>query len=646
MNVRVLPLLLLLAVLFLPASAAGKDVWTQVRSKNFLLIGNAGEKDVRAVGFKLEQFRQAFRQILPSANFDSATPTTVIVFKDDVSYKPFKPVRAGGETADNVKGYFLPGDDVNYLTLALNADEKATYGTIFHEYVHFVVNNNFGRDRVPPWFNEGLAAYYQTFRLETEQSAVVGEPPGAHLRFLRREEQLIPLETLFNTDYYQLRNQGSHGASAFYSEAWALMHFFQHAEKGARRAQSSRFLELLLQGKPARAAFETAFQTDYATLETALKKYVAQNQFATAKYDFKNRLAPDFEMQSAPLGEAAANAYLGDLLQHDNRLDEAVSLLEQALAFDPDSAFAHAALGMTKVRKNDFETAARHLEKAVRLNVDNYLPQFFYAYALSREGMDASGYVRFYLPEKISKMAAALNRAIELNPHFPESYRLLAFINVVNNYDLNEAVALLKKASALAPGKQEYQLETAQIYLRQEKLQDARALAANVFAHAEKQAVRERAQLLLHNISRYEADLKRAKEIEENPFAPEPEPTPKLSDAELVNQSLNESLRRPRLGEQRAVGFLTEIDCADKQGAIVSIRAQTANQIMKFLVADFGKVRLIAFTAAASNTKFGCETVIKDQFVVATFRPNDTANTSAGQIVALEFMPDNFKLIQ
>ncbi len=645
MNARVLPPLLLFAVLFSPAFALGKDVWTQVRSKNFLIIGNAVEKDVRAVGFKLEQFRQAFRQILPSANFDSATPTTVIVFKDDAAYKPFKPVRATGEIAENVKGYFLPGDDVNYLTLALNADEKATYNTIFHEYVHFVVNNNFGRDRVPPWFNEGLAAYYQTFRLETEQSAIVGEPPGAHLRFLQREQELIPLETLFNTSYYQLRNQGNHGASAFYSESWALMHFFQHAEKGARRAQLSRFLELLLAGKPARAAFETAFQTDYVWLENAVKNYVKQNQFATAKHELKDKFASDFEMRAAPLGEAAANAYLGDLLQHDNRLDEAVRLLDQALAFDPNSALAHAALGMTKVRKNDFETAARHLEKAVKLNVDNYLPHFFYAYALSREDMDASGYVRFYLPEKIGKMAASLNRAIELNPNFPESYRLLAFINLVNNYDLNEAVALLKKASALAPGKQEYKLETAQIYLRQEKLQDARALAANVFAHAEKPDVRERAQLLLHNINRYEADLKRAKEIEENPFAPEPEPTPKLSEAELINQSLNEALRRLRIGEQRVTGFLTEIEC-DKQGAIVSIRAQSGNQILKFFVADFEKVRLIAFTADASNSRFGCETDIKEQFVVATFRPSDGTNSSTGQIVALEFMPDNFKLLQ
>ena len=46
---------------FLPAAVSAKDEWIQVRSKNFFLIGNADEKDVRKVATKLEQFRETFR---------------------------------------------------------------------------------------------------------------------------------------------------------------------------------------------------------------------------------------------------------------------------------------------------------------------------------------------------------------------------------------------------------------------------------------------------------------------------------------------------------------------------------------------------------------------------------------------------------
>ena len=42
-------------------SAAVKDNWISVRSKNFFLIGSAGEKGMRQVAVKLEQFREGTR---------------------------------------------------------------------------------------------------------------------------------------------------------------------------------------------------------------------------------------------------------------------------------------------------------------------------------------------------------------------------------------------------------------------------------------------------------------------------------------------------------------------------------------------------------------------------------------------------------
>lgn len=44
--------------IWLPNSASAKENWTSVRSQNFLLIGNASEKEIRQVGMRLEQFRQ------------------------------------------------------------------------------------------------------------------------------------------------------------------------------------------------------------------------------------------------------------------------------------------------------------------------------------------------------------------------------------------------------------------------------------------------------------------------------------------------------------------------------------------------------------------------------------------------------------
>ncbi len=137
-----------------PSSISAKDEWLQVRSKNFNLIGNASERDIRKVGGKLEQFRETFRQLFGQTNLNSGVPTNVVVFKSASAYKPFKPVRADGKADTNIAGYFQPGDDVNYITLSTEGDEADTYGTIFHEYVHSIINTNFGKSEVPPWFNE------------------------------------------------------------------------------------------------------------------------------------------------------------------------------------------------------------------------------------------------------------------------------------------------------------------------------------------------------------------------------------------------------------------------------------------------------------------------------------------------------------
>ena len=73
----------LLSFTTLPVSA--KDNWISVKSRNFFLIGNASEKEVRQVGLKLEQFREVFTLLFKNINFSGTVPTTVVVFKSDSS---------------------------------------------------------------------------------------------------------------------------------------------------------------------------------------------------------------------------------------------------------------------------------------------------------------------------------------------------------------------------------------------------------------------------------------------------------------------------------------------------------------------------------------------------------------------------------
>src|SRR5215212_4825337 len=110
--------------------------WSSVRTRNFTVVGEAREKDLRRVAARLEEYRAALARILPEGPTEASAPTTVIVFRDDNTYRPFKPIM-GGQTANYVAGYFQPGSEVNYITLALDSDwSRGPATTLLHEYTH------------------------------------------------------------------------------------------------------------------------------------------------------------------------------------------------------------------------------------------------------------------------------------------------------------------------------------------------------------------------------------------------------------------------------------------------------------------------------------------------------------------------------
>src|SRR5215213_3856334 len=175
--------LCLLVVVSHHTVVAAKDNWVSVHTKNFFMVGNASEKEIRQVALKLEQFRTVFTKLFPNIKFNTPVPTTVVVFKSDSSYAPFKP-------STNTAGYFQPGQDVNYITLTTELQSMDAFNVIFHEYTHLLVNNTF--TNAPVWFNEGLAEYYSTFRIADDQKVELGVAIGNHVLLLR-QSKMLPL---------------------------------------------------------------------------------------------------------------------------------------------------------------------------------------------------------------------------------------------------------------------------------------------------------------------------------------------------------------------------------------------------------------------------------------------------------------------
>src|SRR5882724_48509 len=490
-------LLILLSFGVLNSPVFAKDNWLSVRSKNFLLIGNTNEKQIRQVATRLEQFREVFAQLFPKAVHTTPVPTTVIVFKSDDSYRPFKP-------NPNVVGYFQSGPDVNYITLTTELrGSQDPFTVIFHEYTHLLINNT--SPNVPLWFNEGLAEYYSTFSMSEDTQVVLGSPISSHV-YLLRENKRLPLRTLFNVDekspYYNERNK----QSIFYAESWALMHYLILGKNGERAPQMANFLKLISANVPLEQAFQQAFTMSFESMEKELREYIKHDRYPVVNGHFKSKLVVETDMQGAPVTEAEAQAYLGDLLLHSNRADSE-GYLQKSLTLDPNLPMANASMAMLRLREGKTDQARRMLERAAA-NSQNYLIHYYYAYDLSREGNGLQE-VSAFAPERAAKMRAELKKAIELRPDFLESHSLLAFVNLVTDTNIDESIEMLKRALAVAPGKSNLVFMLAQLYMRQEKYKEASPLLEQLSGNNGDDEVRQQARVLFDRLGPIEEQMAR-----------------------------------------------------------------------------------------------------------------------------------------
>ncbi|HEV8592707.1 MAG TPA: tetratricopeptide repeat protein [Pyrinomonadaceae bacterium] len=654
-----LALFLIALIAFSPVLASAKDEWLQVRSKNFFLVGNASEKDIRRVATKMEQFRETFRQLFQAMNVNAPIPTNIIVFKSDSAFKPYKPRRADGKADNFIAGYFQSGEDVNYIAISTEGPDSDTFGTIFHEYVHFIINTNFGKSEVPPWFNEGLAEYYQTFEIEEDQKVKLGYPQAGHLDLLR-QNKLMPLETLFGVSSYSLLQTGDHSRSIFYAESWALIHYLVQTGK---TDGLGKFLAAILKDVPPQKAFQDAFQITYADMEKELRKYVEQASYRYNTLTFKEKLLFDTQMQTSPLADADSKTYLADLLYHTNRADEAEPLLVAALATNPNSSMANTTLGMVKLKQRKFDEAKAALDKALAQDQKNHTAYYQYAYLLSREGRDEFGYVKEFPAPTAQKMRDLLKKAIALNPEYTESYELLAFVNLVNNENHNESLAYLKKALQYQPGNQRYLLRAAEIYLRQEKFKEAETIISKIASTADEPEIKSRADSLLTELKQRQAinaqnaESRRQYEeavanIQKNGGRPvfrrtegeKPMTAEEIEkfEAEANLRSINEALRQPLEGEQRVIGNIQRIEC---KGRVITYYVQSGSETFTLTSKGFQDLMVTSLIPEANNVGIGCEEQLKQMLAVITYKPANPKASVKGDLIALDFVPNDFRFV-
>ncbi len=477
--------LLVIGLLIAPGRAAGwaaaplppeNDTWIRVDTAHFVMFSDASESRTVEIGLNLERFRATLARLIAGLQVNSPLPTWIYVFKNDASFQPYK--KRVGLGPANVSGEFLSDRDGNYVGIDASPPTDP-WAVVYHEYVHYVLNNNFSV--IPLWFNEGMAECFSTFTAESRQ-ATIGQPIEAHVRWLR-SGKWIPLADLFridetSADYNEGERQGT-----FYAESWALVHYLAWGLPGSK----ARGVDFLAQF-PARAGLTDALKPllgpNWAELETRVAEYVRRGRFNDSLVDLAD-LRVETRAKTRPMPRAEVLSRLGDYLAHgqSDRGADAEAHYQAAIRADPDHAAAYAGLGSLRGAKKRYDEAARYYEKAVSLQPDDPLTLFLLAENIVERFTPSGRIVRRApgaTPPEMARARELYRRSIRLRPDIAEAYAGLGLTYVFDEGDVGAGIEALEKARLMLPSRMDIVMNLVGLYARSGAVSKARDLVDRV----------------------------------------------------------------------------------------------------------------------------------------------------------------------
>ena len=453
-------------LLVFPLAAARHDTWVEVRSPNFIIVSNAGEKQARKAAVQFEQIRDVFRRSLPVASAHPSPLITIFVVKDEDSMRALLP-EYWSKGHVHPAGIFFSWMSQFYGAVRQDAQQQNPYETIYHEYYHSLTLPYF--PNLPLWVSEGLADFYGNTEIASDH-ARMGLPDEALIYELHRGS--MPLDTLFKVDHNSPFYNETYKTGVFYAESWALVHYLMVADHESHRPMLMNYLDALNAGATQDEAAAKAFG-NLKQLEATLRHYIDGYTFTYLKAPPPPAI-PDSALHARELSEAEVDAAKGGFFATRSRPQEARPLLEEAVRLDPKLALAYQNLAMVELLEGNRQKALESASRAIELNPKNALTRYLRGYLAFSESRNV----------RDPQIEDDLRQAIAVNPDFLPPYALLAVYLAGGNEKLPEALAFAQKAASAEPGNSNYVLSLAQVLAPMHRYDEAQKLAMRARASA------------------------------------------------------------------------------------------------------------------------------------------------------------------
>jgi len=675
---RLLPLFLLACSLSVPA--AEQSPWLEVHSAHFTVITDAGEKKGREVALRFEQMRAVFASLLGKERLNQPVPLTILAFKNDKMFYQCAPLRQGQPI--DVPGFFLPGEDQDFIVL--NLFEEEPWRAVAHDFAHLLLNYNY-----PPaqgWFDEGLAEYFSSIRVDDKEVEIGGDPelrPSVASDLLQNQIDSHPPKSLTELlgaqvwlsipDLFTMKhdtsgyNEGTHH-TLYYAESWMVMHYLLHQKK---LPETGTYFGLVLnQRLPVEEAIQKAYGMSSAELEQAVRDYFhSQSSLLTAldnarqnaghgensaqAYRFPAPLGPeDSAITAAPLPESDARAlYAGVQVRIPERrefgLKELQTLATTTTAADikfaakaekaqekadqdekqlpstaVGNALAHRILAWDSIEHGDFEKGLTELGNAAALNRNDMWLRYYLSMLKYR--MAQSKHTEI---QGLANMMLDLRAVLEWYPEMADAYDLLAVARNEGGTSAN-AMQAERAAMNLSPRDERYVYHMAQIYISGKQWQAADDLLDRLRGSNDLQmaALARETQSQIANQRKYGMTLGAASP--QTKLAPQKSPFDVLEqDAAKRAEEEKAAAQSGSVADRRPTKFfkgrLIAIDCSKAPAAILTVSSEGV--VLKLRAADYKSLLLIG------ADDFSC--AWQDRQVTVNYKPGGLAD---GDLVSLE----------
>jgi len=676
-----IPLLLAACVLGLYANfaaAAQPSPWLEIHSIHFTVITDAGDKKGREVAVRFEQMRAVFATLLGKDRLHQSVPLTILAFDNDKSYYQLAPLH-GGQPID-VPGFFLPGDDQDFIVL--NLSEQESWRAVAYDFSTMLLTYNY--PPAQPWFDEGLAEYFSSIRVDNKQVELGGDPgllPSARHNFLgaygdqnSRKSFTELLDTqawLSLPDLFAMKHGLPDRAALFNAESWIVIHYLLHQQK--LPDTGTYFNAVLNEHVAVEDAIQKAYAMSSAQLEQAVKDYFhsqsalltsARNSNANAapagatagqSYRFPVPVGPeDSAITSKPLPESDARALYSEAEvrvpeRRDRGLKELQELSTTPTVADkkseakqqarkprededndqlPSNAIgnplAHRILAWDHIQHSEFSEAASEIRDAGALNPGDMWLRYYVSVLKYRSAQAAHADI-----QGLANMMLDLRYVLEWYPELADAYDLLA---VARNTGGGPAAALQAERAAitLSPRNERYVYHLAQIYVTSKKWE-----AANVLLDRLKTSDNPQIATLAGELAeqagterKYGIPMKGGA-MAQSKLAPQKSPFDVLEEDAAKRAAAENSAESgaPHENDKRptkfAKGRLAAVDCSHAPAAILTVVADNAT--LKLRAADYKSVLLIG------ADDFSCDW--RDRQVTVNYKPS---GAKAGDLVSLE----------